>query len=153
MKVFRKGRRIGVKTLILIPILIITFISISILGITLLKNVEKSNTRLVLEVAEVSAKYAASHVDGNKLANITVGSEDSVEYKIIHKNLSEVLRNTPILYAYTMYTVNENGEKSIRTEEIAVIASCVPVVENIKYTISGQNITFTWTCPYFIILL
>jgi len=47
-------------------------------------------------------------------------------------------------YTYHMVAVDTVGNASIDTEKFTVTAACVPVMENVQYTINNNDVTFGW---------
>ena len=128
MKNLIKKYMSGIRSMIMGPITVTVVISVSILGLVLINNVKNSTIELILEVAETSAKYVLSNVDGDKVAKIRAGATGYEEdYNNVKASMSNIVKTTPIIYAFTMYTDGYNSYTGVVIGDEVNVGDHVPI--------------------------
>ena len=100
----KKSFRFGVCLRILATVSCCVTLAMLIVGGLMIYQSRGTAEMLIMDNARNTALYAANAVDADSLKAVTVGSEDSEEYKRVYDALAKVLLETDALYVYTMYS-------------------------------------------------
>lgn len=103
-----KTRKLKLKVKLLIPILAINICICFMLGFVINGRAENCLIEMGREQALLVAKEVALLVDGNALAQIVPGAEETEGYKTLIGLIEEKIEGTEILYVYSLYM--EDGE-------------------------------------------
>ena len=136
----RKVRKMKLSGKItLTSMLIVLFISLLISGISIsymknyLLNVSRDYTKSVAETA-------AATIDGNQIAGIQAGDEETEDYRIILEQLQAFLVNEDVEYIYTMRQVDGTVQFVVDadTEEGASIGEEYETYDKIDIAFTGE---------------
>ncbi len=103
-----KVRKLSVRYKILIPVSILIVLLSVLLGLNAYSRVKGGMIALGIEQAGMAANVALSMIDGDKVATIREGSEDTPEYAEILEQLRKAQKTCGIAFLYTVY---EEGHK------------------------------------------
>lgn len=117
----RKNIKLGVKQKILIPVIIVNIIVCASLGLVLGSRMSATIREMAAEQAVMAAQFAITKLDGDVLATIQRGDEDTQVYREIKDSLSQSVQQSGMMYAYTLttdgdyvyYGVDDAGEEGI----------------------------------------
>lgn len=119
----QKTRKMGIKYKILIPtVLIILFICV-VLGANSYTEISNGMIEMGVEQAEQAAKIAVMAVDGDKIAGLEPGDEDTAAYQDVLENLRSIQETCGIAYLYTLYTDGQTVYYGVDTD--GTIEQCV----------------------------
>lgn len=125
MKTENRVRKISIRFKILIPVCILVLAVCGIIGVNAFSRIETGMIEMGVEEAEMAASVAQSAVDGDMLAAVRPGSEESEAYQTLLASLRQVREQCGIAYIYTLYS--EGGEAlyyGVDADESA--AQCAP---------------------------
>ncbi len=100
----RKTRKLSISAKILLPSSIIVIIICALMGISSFQLIKKSMVEIGAEEADAVAGLVADDIDGDMLAQISEGVENTDAYDTILDFLTSKLNQTDIKYLYTLYT-------------------------------------------------
>ncbi len=103
-----KVRTLSIKVKILVPILILVVGICVVLGMNSYSRMESSMVEMGVEQADMASGIALNVVDGDLLAGLSVGAEDSEAYRSIRSSMQAIQQVCGIEFLYTLYA--ENGQ-------------------------------------------
>lgn len=103
MKQKKKVRRLSIMAKILLPANIVILAICVILGWTARRNINDGMVEMGVEEAKMAAKIAVNVVDGDVIAQLAPGCEQTEEYQTILSAMRNVQQNFGIAYLYTVY--------------------------------------------------
>lgn len=103
MKQKQKVRRLSIMAKILLPANIVILAICVILGWTARRNINDGMVEMGVEEAKMAAKIAVNVVDGDVVAQLAPGCEQTEEYQTILSAMRNVQQNFGIAYLYTVY--------------------------------------------------
>lgn len=104
-----KVRRLGVQAKVMILASILLLEVCAIMGINGYSRVKTGMIELGVEEAEMAVRVAYDTVDGDTLATIKAGSEESEAYKSLLAELRQVQQTCGIAYLFTLYKDDDNN--------------------------------------------
>lgn len=113
----RKTRKLSIKTKILLISSLLIIALILLLGISFYKGMEENMVRMGVEQAEIAAKMALKQIDGNKIAGLEPGDEESEEYQQMLTALRDMKETCNVKFLYTLSTDGEKLYYGIDTDE------------------------------------
>lgn len=113
----QKTRKMGIKLKILIPVVLVILITCTMMGVNSYVQINNGMVAMGVEQAEMSANTAAMAVDGDKVAGLQPGDEDTENYKAVLKNLRAIQDTCGIKYLYTLYTDGVNVYYGVDTDD------------------------------------
>lgn len=141
----QKTRKLGIRSKVLIPasILILT-VSVA-LGITAYQSMKRGMVAMGVEEAQMAAKIAVRLIDGDEIANLTPGCEDTQVYQTNLAALRDVQQNYGIAYLYTLYTDGTQVYYGIDTDDSEMQSKIGDVFEDtyeeLKDVFAGEMYT------------
>lgn len=112
-----KTRRLSVKTKILIVTCIIVTLLVGVMGFYSYTNTAEGLIAMGVEQAQVAAVVAASNVDGDRLATLEPGDEETEEYLQIQETLRVFKEKCGVMYLYTITTDGVDTFYGVDTDE------------------------------------
>jgi len=139
-KLYKKNY-IGVRGKILIPVLTISLLVCSFIGIMLNHQIKSVTTEMASEQALIAAEFIAQQFDPTPLPQLEPGGEKSELYKQLCEELNSYREKYGMLYAYVLTTDGKNVYYSVDEEE--QIGETIGVVfeesyETLKSVFDGQ---------------
>lgn len=113
----QKTRKMGIKYKILIPTVLVILLVCTVLGTNSYNQINSGMVAMGVEQAEMSATVAAMAVDGDKVAALRPGDEDTAEYQTVLNNLRSIQETCGIAYLYTLYTDGEAVYYGVDTDD------------------------------------
>lgn len=99
----KKVRKLSIRYKILIPASVLILIVCIIMGLNAYSRIKTRMIELGVEEAQMAAAIAQSVVDGDVIATLREGSEDTQEYKDTLETMRQVQETCGIAYLYTLY--------------------------------------------------
>ena len=112
----QKTRRLSIRTKILLPANLITFVVCIVLGLEAYTGIHEGMVAMGVEEAQMAATIAMDVADGDVIENLVPGSEDTEEYRDVLMTLREVQEKYNILYLYTVYAEGNNLYYGVDTD-------------------------------------
>ena len=103
MKQKQKVRRLSIMAKILLPANIVILAICVILGWTARRNINDGMVEMGVEEAKMAAKIAVNVVDGDVIAQLEPGCEQTEAYQTLLTAMRNVQQNFGIAYLYTLY--------------------------------------------------
>lgn len=103
-----KTRKLSIRWQILIPSTLLVFLLALIISCSAYNNMNKGMTQIGMEEAYMAAQFSVNSIDGDVLASLGEGCDDTAEYQKLQSTLSKLQSTYSIAYLYTLYT---DGEK------------------------------------------
>lgn len=97
-----RTRRLNVKTKILIVTCIIVMLLVGVMGFYSYNNTAEGLVAMGVEQAQVAAVVAAGNVDGDMLATLEPGDEETEEYLQIQQTLRVFKEKCGVVFLYTL---------------------------------------------------
>ncbi len=104
----RKTRKLSIKSKIISSSSIIIVLITVILGVNSCLRMKEDMVYMGVEQARVAANTALKVVDGDMIAGLAPGDEDSAEYQACAKALQAVMTECSVAYLYTLSTDGTN---------------------------------------------
>ncbi|HIR46732.1 MAG TPA: HAMP domain-containing protein [Candidatus Caccousia avicola] len=104
----RNTVRFGVKTKILIPVIVVNVIVCATLGIFLERRMQNTATELAAELALSAAQSTADSIDPSDLLGLQEGDETTDTYQRVAAAMDSARAEAGVLYAYTLTTDGTN---------------------------------------------
>lgn len=114
-----KIRKMGIKSKILIPTIIVIVITCAFLGLNSYIQIKDGMVGMGVEQARMAASIAALAVDGDAVASLKPGDEKTDNYKEILNNLRDIQDRCGIAFLYTLYTDGKNVYYGVATDDSA----------------------------------
>ncbi len=99
-----KTRRLSISAKILIPTSLLVIAVCLTLGAAAYKNINEGMVSLGVEEAQMAGKIATAMIDGDAVALLEPGCEDTENYQTLLTSMREIQQEYNILYMYTLYT-------------------------------------------------
>ena len=100
----RKTRRMSIRMKILLPASILILMICMLMGITAYRSINDGMVSVGVEQAEMAAKIAVDVTDGDLVAKLEPGCEDTKGYQDLLQTLRGVQTKYGIAFLYTLYT-------------------------------------------------
>lgn len=99
-----KTRRLSIRVKIMVPAALLIIAICAVLGMSAYKGIHAGMTSMGVEEAQMAAQIASDVVDGNAVATLEPGCEDTESYQKLLADLRAVQEKYGIAYLYTLYT-------------------------------------------------
>ena len=99
----QKPRKISIRTKLMGATAIIIAAICVVMALLSYFTLKDRMTELAIEVAKISAQATSSEINGENLAGLSKGDEDTTYYKIIRSDLQKAMTTYNIKYMYTIY--------------------------------------------------
>lgn len=103
-----KTRRLSISGKIMIPIVLLILAVCVILGAVAYTNINDGMVSVGVQEAQLAGKIAVQMIDGDAIAMLEPGCEDTENYQDLLKSMREIQQEYGILFMYTLYT---DGQK------------------------------------------
>lgn len=103
-----KTRRISISGKIMIPTVLIILAVCAVLGAAAYKNINEGMVSVGVQEAQLAGKIAVGMIDGDAVAMLAPGCEDTENYQTLLSSMREIEQEYGILFMYTLYT---DGQK------------------------------------------
>ena len=111
-----KPRKMGIRYKILIPAIIVIVITCLFLGVNSYIQINNGMVGMGAEQAEMASAIAAMSVDGDTVASLKPGDEETENYEVILNNLRDIQETCGIAFLYTLYTDGETVYYGVDTD-------------------------------------
>lgn len=139
----QKTRKMGIKFKILIPVVVVILATCTFLGINSYTQISNGMVAMGVGQAEMSATIATMAVDGDKVAGLQPGDEDTANYEAVLNNLRNIQETCGIKYLYTLYTDGVNVYYGVDTDDsedqCAIGDEFESSYEEMKVVFEGEN--------------
>ena len=112
----QKTRKMGIKLKILIPTILVILVTCAALGLNSYTQISNGMVAMGVEQAEMASSIAALAVDGDKVATLAPGDEDTAEYEDVLNNLRNIQETCGIAFLYTLYTDGQTVYYGVDTD-------------------------------------
>lgn len=112
-----KLRGLSIKTKILIPVELMIVLVCAILGVVSCQKIRNGMVEMGVEQAETAANVVAQVLDGDSVALLEPGCEDTENYQTLLAQLRELKEDCGIKYLYTIYTDGNKLYYGVDTDE------------------------------------
>lgn len=104
-----KTRRLGIGLKVVIPVLVLVLFNVLYISISLYSRSNEDMIAMAKEQALMAAKVSAGEIDGDGIAALKPGDEETEAYEMAAEDLREKMDVCGIEYLYTLYT---DGDKA-----------------------------------------
>ena len=104
----RRTRKLSIKAKILFAASVVVTLLTLVMGANSYLRMEEEMRSMGVEQAQVAARTALGVVDGDMLAKLQPGDEETAEYQAVAEALQEVMETCNVAYLYTLTT---DGQK------------------------------------------
>ncbi len=111
----QKTRKMGIVVKILFSVATIILLICCVMGFNAYNLIHSGMVEMGVEEANMAANAASMVADGDLLQNIA--DENSADYEVIRKKLSEVRKTCGVAYLYTLYTDGVNVYYGVDTDD------------------------------------
>jgi len=125
-----RTRRLSVKTKILLVTCLIVMLLVGVMGTYSYYNTAEGLIAMGVEQAQVAAVVAAGNVDGDMLATLEPGDEETDEYLQIQETLRVFKEKCGVMYLYTITTDGAGTFYGVDTDETE---ECADIGEDFGY--------------------
>ena len=112
-----KTRKMGIKYKILIPTIAVILLTCTFLGLNSYVQIKNGMVGMGVEQAKMAAAIAAREVDGDVVADLKPGDEDTKKYEDLLNNLRDIQKTCGIAFLYTLYTDGETVFYGVDTDD------------------------------------
>lgn len=113
----QKVRRVSVKIKILLPASLLVIAVCLLMGISSFQHMEEAMIEMGVEEADMAAEIAAKMIDGDTVALIQAGSEETEEYQSLLAMMRGLQKTCGIAFMYTLYTDGSQVFYGVDTDE------------------------------------
>jgi len=113
----QKTRKLSIRYKILLPSMVLIILVCLIIGGNSYIRIQNSMIEMAVEEASLAARIAAKSVNPSWIPEIVPGSEGSVTYNLLLKQLSGLKEECGMLYMYTVYLENGKSYYGLDTDE------------------------------------
>lgn len=139
----QKVRKLSILMKILIPVNIVILAICVVLGWTARRNINDSMVEMGVEEAKMAAKIAINVIDGDVIAQLAPGCEETESYQKLLESMRMIQQNFGIAYLYTLYTDGEQVFYGVDTDtselQAAVGKPFEKSYEALKGVFSGED--------------
>lgn len=125
-----RTRKLRVKTKILLVTCLVVMLLVGVMGSYSYLNTSEGLISMGVEQAQVAAVIAAENVDGDMLAALKPGDEDTDEYRQIQDTLRVFKEKCGVMYLYTLTTDGSKVYYGVDTDETE---NCCAIGEEFEY--------------------
>lgn len=112
----QKVRRLSILLKILLPASLLIILVCSILGFSSYRQLEKGLVAMGVEEAEMASSIAVKSIDGDLVAALTPGCEDTESYQTLLASMRNTQATCGIKFLYTLYEENQQIYYGIDTD-------------------------------------
>ena len=112
-----KTRKMGIKYKILIPTIAVIILTYTFLGLNSYVQIKNGMVGMGVEQAKMAAAIAAREVDGDAVADLKPGDEDTKKYEDLLNNLRDIQKTCGIAFLYTLYTDGKTVFYGVDTDD------------------------------------
>lgn len=112
-----KTRGMSIKLKIMIVANILVICAICLLSVIFLKRFESDMVYMGVEQARTAARMAVVQIDGDELAQLAAGDEETENYQKLLQRLRGIKTECNMEYLYTLYTDGQNVYYGVDTDE------------------------------------
>ena len=112
-----KTRKMGIKYKILIPTIAVILLTCTFLGLNSYIQIKNGMVGMGVEQAKMAAAIAAREVDGDAVADLKPGDEDTKKYEDLLNNLRDIQKTCGIAFLYTLYTDGKTVLYGVDTDD------------------------------------
>ena len=112
-----KTRKMGIKYKILIPTIAVILLTCTFLGLNTYIQIKNGMVGMGVEQAKMAAAIAAREVDGDAVADLKPGDEDTKKYEDLLNNLRDIQKTCGIAFLYTLYTDGKTVFYGVDTDD------------------------------------
>ena len=112
-----KTRKMGIKYKILIPTIAVILLTCTFLGLNSYIQIKNGMVGMGVEQAKMAAAIAAREVDGDAVADLKPGHEDTKKYEDLLNNLRDIQKTCGIAFLYTLYTDGKTVFYGVDTDD------------------------------------
>lgn len=112
-----KTRKMGIKYKILIPTIAVILLTCTFLGLNSYIQIKNGMVGMGVEQAKMAAAIAAREVDGDVVADLKPGDEDTKKYEDLLNNLRDIQKTCGIAFLYTLYTDGKTVFYGVDTDD------------------------------------
>ena len=112
-----KTRKMGIKYKILIPTIAVILLTCTFLGLNSYIQINNGMVGMGVEQAQMAAAIAAREVDGDAVADLKPGDEDTKKYEDLLNNLRDIQKTCGIAFLYTLYTDGKTVFYGVDTDD------------------------------------
>lgn len=113
----QKVRIMSIRIKILLPVSLLVIAICLVMGINSFQRMEKSLIAMGVEEAEMVAEIASKAVDGDMMAAIGPGSEETEEYQTLLTAMRNMQKSFGIAYMYSLYTDGKQVYYGVDTDD------------------------------------
>lgn len=113
----RKTRKLSIQTKILLVTGIITIALVLLLGINFFLRMQEDMIGMAVEQAEAAAKIASGQMDGDAIASLQAGDENTEDYLTNLLALQQVKQTCGVAFLYTLSTDGQKVYYGIDVDE------------------------------------
>ena len=139
----QKVRKLSILMKILIPVNIVILAICVVLGWTARRNINDGMVEMGVEEAKMAAKIAINVIDGDVIAQLAPGCEETESYQKLLESMRMIQQNFGIAYLYTLYTDGEQVFYGVDTDtselQAAVGKPFEKSYEALKGVFSGED--------------
>lgn len=144
----RKGekehtRKWGINAKILIPTGLLVIVICTIMGVSAYRSINDGMVLAGVEQAEMAGEIAIDVIDGDAVADIQPGCEETESYKQLLDTMRKVQKKYGILYMYTLYYDGNEVRYGVDTDDSEEQAQVGDVFEEsyemLKGTFGGED--------------
>lgn len=135
----RRKRILSVKTKVLLVTCLIVMLLVAVMGTYSYLNNAEGLISMGVEQAQVAAVIAAGNVDGDMLAALKPGDEETDEYRQIQDTLRVFKEKCGVMYLYTLTTDGSSVFYGVDTDETE---GCADIGEEFDYTYEELKTVF-----------
>lgn len=125
----QRTRKLSIRFKILLPISILIIAICAVLGISSYRSINEGMVEMGVEQAKMAAQTAMTAIDGDLVAELTPGCEDTEGYQTLLASMREVQKGSGIAYLYTLYTDGSQVYYGIDTDDSELQAAVGQVFE------------------------
>ena len=107
----------GIKYKILIPTIAVILLTCTFLGLNSYIQIKNGMVGMGVEQAKMAAAIAAREVDGDAVADLKPGDEDTKKYEDLLNNLRDIQKTCGIAFLYTLYTDGKTVFYGVDTDD------------------------------------
>lgn len=136
-----KLRKISIRYKILVPSAVLAILICAVMGIVFYHQYQNSMIDMGAQQAQTVAEFAQKAIagDGEKIAGLKPGDEDTDTYKEICKKLQDAIEGCSVKYLYTLYSDGEKVYYGIDTDASEAAA----IGEEFPYNYDELSTVFT----------
>lgn len=113
----QKTRKLSIKVKILVPVSILIILLCLVLGATAYRRIHEGMVEMGVEEADMAATIALKVIEGDMVAELEPGCEDSEGYQTLLATMRDVQQSCGIAFLYTLYTDGRQVYYGVDTDQ------------------------------------